>query len=120
MKARWQVLLIAFLLAVGCEARNPAAPGRLPDWLTSLTAQLGAQPVANPPAFIARYDYRGEIVYYLPPRCCDVWSTLYNAQGTILCHPDGGVGGNGDGRCPAFFSERTNELIIWRDPRGST
>ena len=120
MQIHRQLLVIAVLLAVGCEARSPAAPERLPTWLTSLVAQLEAQPVANPPAFIARYEYKGETVYYVPPRCCDIWSTLYSANGTVLCHPDGGIGGGGDGRCPAFLAERINELIVWRDPRGST
>ena len=66
---------------------------------------------------VARYEYRGGRVYYVPPRCCDVYGTLYDASGTILCHPDGGFTGDGDGRCPDFFEERRNEKIIWRDRR---
>ncbi len=120
MKLGCRILLIPVLLAVGCEARNPAAPDHLQAWLTSLIAQLESRPVANPPAFIARYEYRNEIVYYVPPSCCDLWSTLYQADGAVLCHPDGGLGGAGDGRCPAFLVERKNEQIIWRDPRGSS
>jgi len=117
MKIRRQVFLMCVLLTVGCAAKNPVAPDRHPDWLTSLIQQLEVQPVANPPALITRYEYRGTTVYYLPARCCDIWSTLYHADGTILCHPDGGFGGRGDGRCPTFFAERTNEQIVWRDSR---
>lgn len=120
MKLGRRLLLLCLLLAGGCGAGNPVAPGTYPDWLTSLIRQLETQPMANPPAFIAQYLYRGETVYYLPARCCDIWSTLYQADGTILCHPDGGFGGSGDGRCPAFAAERSNEQIIWRDPRGAT
>jgi hypothetical protein len=29
----------------------------------------------------------------------------------FLCHPDGGFTG--------FFASRTNESIVWRDPRGA-
>jgi hypothetical protein len=114
-----QLVVVAAFLAVACSVRNPLAPERSPEWLTSLIQQLEAQAVANPPALIARYDYRGDVAYYLPARCCDIPSTLYQADGTILCHPDGGFAGRGDGRCPAFFAERRNERIIWRDPRGA-
>jgi hypothetical protein len=117
MKKRCRFLLVCVLATTGCAAGNLVAPARHPDWLTSLIRQLEAQPVANPPAFIARYEYRGEIVYYLPARCCDIWSTLYHADGTIVCHPDGGLTGRGDGRCPTFLAERANEQIIWRDSR---
>ena len=89
----------------------------IPGWLTQLINQLKAQPVANPPAKIIRYTYKGETVYYLPPKCCDVPSVLYDAQGNSICSPDGGFTGHGDGQCPDFFSERTNETIIWEDNR---
>lgn len=116
MRAR-DVILAALLLHAGCAGRSPLAPDALPPWLTSLIQQLQAEPVANPPAYIARYLYRGEVVYYLPARCCDIWSTVYRADGSVFCHADGGIDGKGDGRCPAFLAERTSEEIVWRDPR---
>src|SRR5262245_52678413 len=109
---RRALFLVCALFAGACAARNPVASDMRPDWLMSLIRQLEGQPVANPPAFIARYDFRREIVYYLPARCCDIPSTLYRADGTVLCHPDGGFSGRGDGQCPTFFSERANEQII--------
>jgi hypothetical protein len=112
------VLLILFLLCVGCASEPPLAPERLPGWLMSLIRELETQPVASPPAYIAHFEYKGEVVYYLPPRCCDIWSNLYRADGTIVCHPDGGLAGNGDNRCPDFLAERKNGYVIWRDPRG--
>ena len=96
----------------------PQSP--IPAAVTALINELEAQPSANPPAFVASYDYRGQVVYYVPPRCCDIFGDLYNAAGQIICHPDGGLAGRGDGRCPDFESRRTNERIVWRDlrPRG--
>ncbi len=120
MRVGGALLLISVLTSISCSRGNPVAPERLPTWLTSLIHQLEKEPVANPPAFIARYEYKREIVYYLPARCCDIWSTLYRADGTIVCHPDGGIAGRGDGRCPGFPAERVNEQIVWRDPRGAT
>jgi Domain of unknown function (DUF6970) len=110
-------MLFAMALSGACN-RSPIAPDTAsPPWLTMLIARLEAEPVANPPALVARYDYAGQSVYFLPQRCCDQMSVLYQADGTTLCHPDGGITGLGDRRCPSFLSERRNEHIIWRDPR---
>lgn len=113
--------LVVLFLAIGpAAARTTEAPSRDdPKWLTALVRELERQPVANPPAFIARYDYRGQTVYYLPPRCCDIPSNVYSAAGAIICHADGGFDGAGDGRCSDFYSARKNEKIIWRDRRKS-
>ena len=113
-----RVLLIC-VLSAGC-GHNPAAPDSaitLPAWLTTVIRQLETQPVANPPAFIARYEYKGDTVYFVPQRCCDVMSVVYRSDGAVMCQADGGFAGTGDGRCPDFFAERRNERIIWRDPR---
>ncbi len=117
MRSAITTLFLAAGLSVACTTDKSA--GNNPEWLTALIQELESQPVANPPAFIARYDYRGQAVYYLPPRCCDIPSDVYSARGTIICHADGGFDGAGDGRCSDFFSSRTNERIIWRDPRAA-
>lgn len=89
----------------------------LPAWLIDLINSQKNEPVANPPAFIARYEYKGQIVYFLPQRCCDIFSNLYDAEGNIIGHPDGGITGQGDGRVPDFFEARTAETIVWSDKR---
>jgi hypothetical protein len=118
MRASVTALFLAASLSAVC--RSGTSVGNDPEWLTALIRDLENQPVANPPAFIARYDYRDQAVYYLPARCCDIPSNVYNVVGTIICHADGGLGGAGDGRCSDFLSARKNEKIIWRDPRGAT
>ncbi len=110
-------MIVALGLSAACATERPVDGEPLPAWLTGLIQQLESQPVTNPPAFIARYEYRDEVVYYLPARCCDIPSNLYNAVGTIVCHPDGGFSGTGDGRCADFFAERKNEKVLWRDLR---
>jgi hypothetical protein len=121
MTLRFQLLILPVVLLAGCGAdRQPLAPGPLPAWLTSLITDLESQPPANPPAFIARYEFTNDVVYFLPQRCCDIQSTVYRTDGAILCHPDGGITGSGDGRCPGFFAQRKNEEIVWRDARGAT
>jgi len=81
-------------------------------WLNSLIDQFRNEPVTNPPRSIYQYDYNGKTVYYVPPICCDQYSTLYDACGNVICAPDGGFTGNGDGQCPDFFTARKNEKII--------
>jgi hypothetical protein len=112
-------LCILSILSVSCDKANPIAPTTTQEWVKVLIGNFETQPVANPPLSIASYEYKGEVVYFVPQRCCDTWSDLYRADGTTLCHPDGGLTGSGDGRCPDFFVERKSAQIIWQDPRGA-
>lgn len=112
---------LAFLLTAGVLAGCAAAPVQPPPTPTvveTLMERFQSEPVANPPRSIWRYDFQGRTVYYVPPACCDIPSALYDAAGTQLCSPDGGLTGKGDGKCPTFFEERTGEALVWRDSRG--
>ena len=63
-----QPILLIFVLSAGC-GRNPAAPDSAitsPAWLTTVIRQLETQPVANPPAFIARYEYKATLCTLSP------------------------------------------------------
>lgn len=109
--------LLALGLLTGCAAA-PVPPPPTPAVVEQLIERFQAEPVANPPRSILRYDFQGRTVYYVPPACCDVPSELYDAAGTPICSPDGGLTGRGDGRCPTFFEERSGEALVWRDSRG--
>ena len=115
-----QVLaLTALALAVGgcrSEVRSPR-PANEPAWLTKLIREFEQQPVANPPLSVREFQYRGQRVYYVPPQCCDVSSKLYDSTGAVLCSPDGGITGSGDGRCPDFVQAGQQERRVWQDPR---
>jgi hypothetical protein len=118
---RFVAVAIMAAALTACGAIGPSG-GRvqsspIPPAVQGLIHDIESQPPANPPAFVASYDYQGQVVYYVPPRCCDIFGDLYDANGKLICHPDGGLAGKGDGRCPDFASERTNERIIWRDLR---
>jgi hypothetical protein len=97
---------------------TPAAAGApaLPDWLTARIGATTAGPAGDRPAWVARYEYRGGTVYYLPPRCCDIPSELHDAAGDLLCRPDGGFV-DGDARCPDFLAERRGGEIVWSGER---
>ena len=105
---------VLFAAVTGCAA---PADQDWPPFVTQLIAQLEAAPKANPPASIWRFSYKGRVVFYVPPSCCDVASELYDNEGNLICGPDGGLSGDGDGKCPDFFELRTDELRVWSDPR---
>lgn len=114
----WILVMLSTALAA-CGSARPASSPPVPAAIATLIRQLESEPRANPPAYITSYEYKGKVVYYVPPRCCDIFGDLYDAAGQLLCHPDGGLAGHGDGRCPDFLSQRRNETIIWKDRRSA-
>ena len=98
------------------EVVVPTAPPLSP-WQAALVRKLENEPVADPPASLTQYGYRSQVVYYMPPRCCDIFSDLYDNSGNIIGHPDGGITGRGDGRVPDFLAEREDESFVWKDLR---
>jgi len=109
------VLIVVGLAACGTQPAGQQP--QVPAAVTALIEDLKSHPVANPPAYVASYEYAGQVVYYVPPRCCDIFGNLYDSQGQLICHLDGGIAGHGDGRCPGFLDQRKNETILWRDTR---
>ena len=89
----------------------------LPGWLAQMILDFESQPPANPPLTISRYEYRRQPVYYQTASCCDIFSNLYNEEGELIAHPDGGITGRGDGRLPDFFQARGRESLVWLDAR---
>lgn len=96
-------LIFAIILAVSCK--EP-----IPEFVHELIASY---PVGDAHE-IWRYRFNGETVYYVPPRPYDFPSALYNSEGEIICSPDGGLTGGGDGKCPTFFEKRRGGTLIWK------
>jgi hypothetical protein len=88
-----------------------------PLWLRQRIQGILATRKRNPVIRIVRYQYGGETVYYESAPCCDQQSTVYNNKGEVLCHPEGGITGKGDGECANFDKRKTNEMLVWQDPR---
>ncbi len=88
-----------------------------PSWLKARIAAIASRPPENPPIRITRWRYQDQVVYFIPAYCCDVMSELLDEDGRALCAPDGGMTGEGDGRCHDFYRARTGEEVIWADQR---
>jgi len=110
-----QLGIALLVLSLGCHGA-PKSAEQTPDWLAARIKGLEDSSGVNPPELVASYSYQGHTVYYVAPRCCDQYSVLYDSSGAELCAPDGGITGRGDGRCPEFVAQRTNEKILWRPP----
>lgn len=114
MKKTFFVLFSICFLNIGCSLSQSSEN---PAWVDDLIEQYKSEPVGNPPQSIWRYSYKNQIVYYVPPQCCDQFSILYDEKGNELGAPDGGITGDGDGRITDFFTVRTDEKLIWQDSR---
>jgi hypothetical protein len=88
-----------------------------PQWLKARIAAVLAERKRNPITRIFRYDYGGQTVYYVSAPCCDQYSNVFDTKGKLICQPDGGITGKGDGKCPDFEKNKTNEKLVWQDPR---
>jgi len=58
---------------------------------------------------------KGKTYFYIPPYCCDMFGDLYDDTCNLICHPDGGFSGIGDGSCPDI--EIKKETLVWQDDR---
>ncbi len=102
------------------SAAAPANTGEVsawPAWLDERIRRLKAGEKGNPPFTVWWYSYKGKGAFYFPPQCCDQYGQLYDKEGKLLCAPDGGITGQGDGRCADFFKLRTGGVLLWQDPR---
>lgn len=111
------LMIILTFLSAGCVKPFVTIGADAPPCIRALIIEMQKEEVRNPPASVWQYEYNGQTVYYIPPYCCDMYGTLYNSNCEIICHPDGGFTGKGDGRCTDFSSKRKNEKLIWKDNR---
>ena len=64
---------------------------------------------------VFEYDYKGKTVYYFKSTSCiDGLNYLYDDNCNLICSPDGGLDGRGDGGCDDFFVAATNQRLIWK------
>lgn len=116
MKPSVTFLLILTLFTFS-TCKKVDVPDDTPRAIKKIVREFQEQSKTNPPASVVEYSFEGRKVYYVPPRCCDIPSTLFDSKGEVICHPDGGLSGGGDGACPSFFADRSEERLIWKDKR---
>lgn len=107
---RVSFLAVFFVFLSSCT--NPSTPETKPVWLDVF---LKASEVEHStPQEIWKYEWNNKTVYYVLSQCCDQFNLLLDENGKVLCLPDGGFSGKGDGKCPNFGTEKKNGKLIWK------
>lgn len=111
------VILLGFaLLITNCSNLDVDIDVEVPVCIENKIEEIINNEVSNPPTQIWKWEVDEQTYYYITSNCCDQYNYLYTENCEIVCAPDGGITGNGDGLCPAF----TNEIIktlVWEDER---
>jgi hypothetical protein len=106
------ILLGIFVLTMSCSKSEI----NIPNCIDTKISTLKNAPVQNPPAEIWKWVDNETTYYYITSDCCDQYNYLYNENCEIVCAPDGGFTGNGDGDCPTL-SNTIIKTLIWKDDR---
>lgn len=88
----------------------------LPECFMEKIIEIRQGHLWNPPAEIWKWQWADQTGYYLTADCCDQFNLLYDDKCRIICAPDGGWAGGGDGHCPAF-EPSLSRTLLWRDSR---
>ena len=108
------IFLITGAILTSCKESELAIEA--PTCIEHKIEELIKNEVSNPPTQVWKWEIDGNTYYYITSNCCDQFNYLYTDNCDIVCAPDGGITGQGDGNCPIF----TNEIIktlIWEDKR---
>lgn len=108
-------LLFFGLVFIFTSCNKQDLPNNTPQCIGDKIEDIADGDGWDPVAKIYSYMYNGEKVYFFPSHCCDVPSMVYDGSCNLVCSPDGGLTGAGDGLCNDFFSTRTDETLIWED-----
>ena len=112
-----QLAGVFLFVSIILSCNRQAAKHTLPQCVESKIRELSDLPPAEPRRQIISYDYHGNTVFYVSAPCCDQMSELFDLECRLLCRPDGGFTGKGDGRCADFNEMKSNPVLIWKDNR---
>ena len=114
MKILFAGVIITLLQSHSC---NKNSDPKIPPCILGKIEAIQQVPKYNPPASVYRYVYGDKYVYLISSDCCDQYNYLYDKGCNVICAPNGGITGKGDGRCRNFSDVATGETLIWKDPR---
>lgn len=114
---KYAMLFLSMVLMSACSPGDHNSIEGIPACIQDKIEALKIEEKRNPAASVTQYFFNGELVFYIPPAAGDRMGELYNGDCQLICHPDGGITGQGDGKCTDFFDERKEEKLIWQDSR---
>ena len=110
------ILIVIGLISVITSCKTSDLVIDAPKCIESKIEEIMNHETTNPPTQVRKWEVDGEIYYYITADCCDQYNYLYDNNCELICAPDGGITGNGDGNCLEFTSEIVKTLI-WQDQR---
>lgn len=113
---RFIQILLLFLLLTFVACIKDELEINVPDCVVKKVQEIKKEPVRNPPAQVWEWKVDDTIYFYITSDCCDQFNYLYNVECNVVCAPDGGLTGNGDGNCPDF-SNVIEKTLVWEDDR---
>lgn len=108
------VFIVLGLVLSSCEKLDLAVD--VPSCIEEKIRDLGKEELRNPPAKVWKWEVGGNTYFYFTSDCCDQYNYLYDNECNVVCAPDGGFTGNGDGNCPDFNGE-IEKTLVWEDDR---
>ncbi|MFT5336584.1 MAG: hypothetical protein ACJAY8_001063 [Sphingobacteriales bacterium] len=120
MKKVVGVLLV--ILGVACSKNEDKAEAylsqeeKIESCIAHKIEEVLAGDPQNPRTEIWLWKSSAELYYYVNAPCCDQFSVLFNEDCAVVCAPDGGFSGNGDGACPEFAAD-LSRILVWKDIR---
>ena len=115
MKLKSSVILLLGVLMMACVCGEEVSGDTTPYCIEQKIAAIEKEPVRSPAASVTMIITRSKTYFYIPPYCCDFYGELYDDECNLVCNPDGGIGGNGNGNCPDYSI--VEERVIWEDKR---
>lgn len=112
--ARFVLLFLAVLSLNACSKVDLNID--VPNCIEKKINKIANEPVQNPAAQVWKWEDDVNTYYYFTSDCCDQYNYLYDDKCNLVCAPDGGFTGNGDGTCPDFEGPIVTTLV-WEDPR---
>lgn len=108
------ILLGIIVLLSSCKDSDDGM--NIPSCIENKIAEIKTNEVTNPPTQVWKWVVDDQTYYYITSDCCDQYNFLYSENCDIVCAPDGGITGNGDGNCPEFTTT-IEKTLIWEDRR---
>lgn len=115
MKLKSSSILLLGVVMAACVCGEEPLDDAVPLCVKQKITQLENEPKRSPAASITMIVTRNKTYFYTPPYCCDFFGELYDDQCNLVCNPDGGISGNGNGNCPDYTV--LEERVIWEDKR---
>lgn len=106
--------LFIYLLFQSCD--NLDLEKDTPRCINQLISDIKKDEVQNPPSEVWKWIVNDVVYYYITSGCCDKFNFLYDDECNLICAPDGGFSGMGDGKCSNLNGNITKSLV-WKDER---